>query len=204
MLIDLTAVINEDTTLYLGTPKAEIREIATVERDGYNEKQLLITTHTGTHIDLPAHFLVEGCHTENASLASCMGEGIRADAVLEGDCITDLAVKGEIRDRALIIHCDYPVIKRDGYYEHWAYLSEELIQRLVEARPKLIGVTQPSVDPPEGNFIGHRSFLGANIPIVENLVNTALLPEAFFFMALPLKIKSGDASPVRAVAIIKE
>jgi kynurenine formamidase len=37
--------------------------------------------------------------------------------------------------------------------------------------------------------------------IIENLTNLGELPDFFVFVALPLKIRAGSGSPVRAVAL---
>ncbi len=51
-----------------------------------------------------------------------------------------------------------------------------------------------------------RALLEAGIVTYTNLVNLDQLPtqNSFIFYGLPLKIKDGDGSPVRAVAIIKD
>ena len=49
----------------------------------------------------------------------------------------------------------------------------------------------------------HRDILGSSTLIVEGLVNMEKLEDKeFLFIALPLKIKGSDGSPVRAIAII--
>ncbi len=42
-----------------------------------------------------------------------------------------------------------------------------------------------------------------SVLIMENLANLHLLPPVSFFMALPLKIKNGTGSPIRAVALVE-
>lgn len=63
------------------------------------------------------------------------------------------------------------------------------------------------------NFVGgdlsvelERALLGQEIVTYTALVNLDCLPrnEVFTFMGLPLNIKAGDGSPVRAVAILDE
>jgi kynurenine formamidase len=48
----------------------------------------------------------------------------------------------------------------------------------------------------------HHTLLSAGMVLIENLTGLEKLPESgFYFSCLPLKIQSGDGSPVRAVAI---
>jgi kynurenine formamidase len=43
--------------------------------------------------------------------------------------------------------------------------------------------------------------LEKHLLIIENLTNLGELPDFFVFVALPLKIRAGSGSPVRAVAL---
>jgi arylformamidase len=48
----------------------------------------------------------------------------------------------------------------------------------------------------------HYALLGSEVNIVENLHNLDRLPPFCLFLALPLKIRGGSGSPVRAVALV--
>ena len=64
----------------------------------------------------------------------------------------------------------------------------------------LIGVDMPSVDRPP--FEAHLEFLGNNVVIVETLANLEQIRgDVFELIALPLKLKAREASPVRAIAM---
>ena len=56
MLIDITSVLNQNTKVYPGDPEFKLKQIFTVEKDGFNLCGLSLGTHTGTHIDAPLHF----------------------------------------------------------------------------------------------------------------------------------------------------
>ena len=46
--------------MYPGTEPPTLSEATTVERDGFAETRLCFYSHTGTHIDAPAHMLRGG------------------------------------------------------------------------------------------------------------------------------------------------
>ena len=54
-------------------------------------------------------------------------------------------------------------------------------------------------DEPDGTP-AHDALLSDSLPIVENLRGLDDLPERFRLYAFPLRLRSGDGSPVRAVA----
>ena len=74
----------------------------------------------------------------------------------------------------------------------------EKLDKIVDSNPGFVG----------GNITEdlERALLGEEIITYTGLVNLKLIPEGktFMFYGLPLKIKSGDGSPVRAIAIIEE
>lgn len=74
----------------------------------------------------------------------------------------------------------------------------EKLDKLVDSNPEFVGgdITEDL----------ERALLGKEIITYTGLVNLELIPESktFMFYGLPLRIKSGDGSPVRAIAIIEE
>jgi len=75
---------------------------------------------------------------------------------------------------------------------------------LVEKSVAALGVDTLSPDPPEALRTKpvHPVVLEKQVLIIENLCNLGQLPDFFFFLALPLKIRGGSGSPVRAVALV--
>ena len=69
-----------------------------------------------------------------------------------------------------------------------------------------MGLDTPSADGPRAiaaGFASHKLLLDAGIPIFEALVNLRrLIGRRFFFIGLPLGIDQGEASPVRAIALL--
>ena len=54
-VIDLTHTIREDMPVFPGTENVRLIPVNTYEKDGFKETLLEISTHTGTHMDPPAH-----------------------------------------------------------------------------------------------------------------------------------------------------
>ena len=79
----------------------------------------------------------------------------------------------------------------------------EAAEYLISKEAAALGVDTLSPDPPEAlrtNPI-HPVVLEKNVLIIENLTNLGDLPDFFLFLALPLKIRTGSGSPIRAVAL---
>jgi kynurenine formamidase len=93
-------------------------------------------------------------------------------------------------------------------------LSEDASELLLSRKIKAIGSDtvacgtalkdgkpNPEAPPPNHCWI-HNNLLSREILIIECLANMEQVPNACFFMALPLKIKSGSGSPIRPVAVV--
>ena len=54
-VIDLTHTIRENMPVYPGTEPPKLSPTSSYESDGFKETLLQMYTHTGTHMDPPAH-----------------------------------------------------------------------------------------------------------------------------------------------------
>src|SRR3989338_6693354 len=79
MIIDLTMVIDETTPVYPGDPKQDIQQIATIKKDGWNEKRLTFNSHFSTHIDAPIHMLEDGKTLSDFPIETFTGDAIAID-----------------------------------------------------------------------------------------------------------------------------
>ena len=114
-----------------------------------------------------------------------------------------VAIKGVTQEETLVgIHIGGRRDKR-WLIEHFAALSDRL---MIDAGAKAIGGDIVSADSPTAISEGapaHKRALAAGMPIFEALVNLKeVVGRRFLFIGLPLRIEGGEASPIRAVALI--
>ena len=182
---------------------------------------LTISEHSGTHMDAPLHFVPEGTAHYGADgipLERLVGRAATIDATALGP---DEPLLGPERiraweeehgplepgDRVLVRYgwAERWATGREGrrFLEHWPGLSGEAAEYLVEKGVALVGCDTLAVDAAgsEENP-AHHVLLGNEVYVVENLKNLEVLPPFCLFLALPLKIKDGSGSPVRAVALV--
>lgn len=208
-LIDLTHPIAPGMTVYPGTEPPIIEEICTIAAHGFREKRLDFYSHTGTHIDAPAHMLATGKTLDMLALSTYFGTAClyshRGTANITREHLASLA--------DLLARVDFLLIAT-GWHTYWATpayftdfptLTEEAAQWLMNFHLKGVGVDTISVDPVDSqSFPIHTALLTNELIIIENLTNLASLPatDTFSFSCLPLHIVDADGSPVRAVALI--
>lgn len=208
-LLDLTHTITEDMPVYPGAPGPGLTPAATVGRDGFRETLLTLTSHTGTHMDAPAHVF------EDLSTLDALDVERFAGPAAAVDC-SALPAGAEIGPECLdgldLARLDF-VLFSTGWCRHWGkpeyfagypVLSPECARALAAAGLKGVGVDAISVDPVESRELpNHRALLGAGMVIVENLVDIVeIFEQTFNFCALPLKFAQADGAPVRAVALL--
>lgn len=185
--------------------------------------QLVMNEHNGTHVDAPAHFISDAkpqTHVtiDRVPLARLIGRGAHLDcrSLREGDYASkNFVTAWEAQHGALeagdIVLFDFGWSahwglrpKSQRYLEDWPGVSLEAAEYLITKPIAALGVDTLSPDPPEAlrkNPI-HPVVLEKQILIIENLCNLDQLPDFFLFLALPLKIRAGSGSPIRAVALV--
>lgn len=203
--VDLTMPIQN------GQRGVQIDIAKTVESDGWNATTLHLYSHSGTHMDAPLHFGVSDQTIDEYPLSALMGRAWVAR--IQGDCTSrwlQVADLGAIQDKiergdSLLLQTGWSHRVNDASYrDALPRISDELAEWCVERGVKILGVEPPSVanvnDLEELTRI-HRILLSGGIVIVEGLCKLeSLKGDSVFFMALPLKVKGGDGSPVRAIA----
>ncbi len=205
-IFDLSHTIDNNTLVYPGDPNPEINKIADLNSDGYIEHKIILTTHLATHIDSPGHIIKNGKNLDEFTLAHFTGKAFIAKAEYDKTGEINFNFPTEQNFEHLIINTNWH--KKWGtpdYFVNYPVLPVHLTKLIVRHELKSVGFDTCSVDKIENfNFPIHHIFLEKNILIIENL--TGLEPlnnEIIDLFVFPLKIKSIEGSPVRAVAIRK-
>lgn len=177
-IIDITRELNSETRVYEGDPHVRLEQFFTVDNYGYAVTKLTMGSHSGTHIDAPAHVVNGGKTTMEVPLNTLIG-----DAVLV-----------ERENFKIPVGTKRVLLKSSEGAE--ARLSERSAQRLVDAGVCLVGTDAQSI----GNDKVHKTLLSEGIVVLESLDLHKAEPGEYTLCALPLKINT-DGSPIRACLI---
>ncbi len=206
--IDLSHRITQGMPVYPGTLPPTIEATTTIERDGFAEKRISMFTHTGTHMDAPAHILPGAETLDHFAVDRFLGKGtvINVSGGQPSIGLNDLLPhEGRIRRSAfMLLYTGWARFwGSQAYFGGFPVLTEEAARWLCEFQLKGIGVDALSIDPVDAPELRiHTIVLSRGMVIIENLVNLeSLIGQDFQLCCLPLKIADADGSPVRAIAI---
>ena len=212
--LDLTLTISEKIPTFPGSPKPNFIQWETLKENGYNLELLFLSSHTGTHLDAPYHFLENGLKIHEIVLTRLIREAIlitsrkKANQSITKNDIQKFEKKhGKIPNNSTVVFCTgwQKMLHNDSYFIKNPGLSEAAAKYLVSKKTNLVGIDSPSIDfKANKRFSVHHIFSKNNILIVENLVNLEKIKSSkFHFVVLPLKLKGATGSPVRAVAFVE-
>lgn len=209
-VVDLTHTIRENMPVYPGTEGPQLLPANTYETDGFKETRLSMYTHTGTHIDPPAHLYPGSTTLEQFPAGQFIGRALVIDCrhLKEGESITAgcLEPYGEkVQEADFLLFC----LGWDRYWGSRSYfgeypcLDESVMEIILSGNYKGIGFDVIGLDPiADGNLTRHKKlFLEKDIINIENLKNLELCGnDLFWFACLPLKVENSDGAPARAIA----
>jgi kynurenine formamidase len=220
-IIDLSLTLRKDIiSLVPGHPEFDLKDFHFHERDFRSNSFLQISTHTGTHVDAPFHFIKDGVTIDELPLEKIVGKAILVDlrkfsTPCRGFTINQVKQsvgKNEIKEKIVVLHSGWIKDKWGSteLYSKNPFLTQEAADWLINQKIKALGVDfaidnpDQSLLPLEKKFPIHRTFLKNGIPHIENLYNLELIDRnEFLLVALPLKLYRCNGAPARVIAIIE-
>ncbi len=164
---------------------------------------LTMSTHTGTHIDAPLHFIREGKAIESFPLTHFAGRASVIE-ILSGDVVEPRHLQGidVAKSQRVLFKTRSSLSASQLWTEDFVYIAPETVRYCGENGIVLIGTDAPSVDPADSKeLLAHRMLAAFGIANIENLHMRDVPPGEYELIALPLYLPGMDAAPVRAVLI---
>lgn len=211
-IIDLSLSISSEIPNFPGSPLTQIIPWSKIETDGYNLELFFSSTHTGTHMDAPFHFLKNGAKIHEIEPSRFMRNAILIklkkgpnQSITKTDIIIFEKEFGKIGLNSTIVFFTnwQKNLKKDFYFTKNPGLALTAAKYLAKKKLNLVGIDSPSIDlGRDANFSAHHILAKNNILIVENLCNLEKISsQTFQLLVFPLKLKNATGSPVRAIAV---
>jgi len=202
--IDISVLINEAIVHWPNDPPFEKTMISEIDKgDHANLSKLTMGAHTGTHVDAPRHFINDGIDVSMMSIDIFVGPA-RVIEITDSKIITTREMEQHKirRSERLLFKTrnSSHVWNESNFVQDFVALSLEAAEYLVQQKVKMIGVDYLSVGPYHGNGGDvHRKLLSQQVGIIEGLDLSSVTSGKYYLVCLPLKIKSGDGAPARAI-----
>ena len=166
-----------------------------------NVSTLTLSPHTGAHADAPLHYDDAGAAIGNVDLHPYLGRCRVIHAIHAGPLVTWQHLAHAVHDlppRVLVRTClQAPVAQWDA---DLAAYAPDTIERLADLGVLLVGIDSASIDPADSKGLpSHQVIRRRNLRVLENLLLDDVPEGDYELIALPLKLTTADASPVRAV-----
>lgn len=166
-----------------------------------NVSTLTLSPHTGAHADAPLHY-EDGAEAIGAvSLEPYLGRCRVVHAIGRGPLVRPghlaHALAG-LPPRVLVR--TYARMPQDRFDKALPAFAPETLEQLADAGVRLVGIDSASVDPADSKTLeAHQVLRRRGLRVLENLLLDDVPEGDYELIALPLKLTTACASPVRAV-----
>jgi arylformamidase len=230
--VDLAPMLENDMPRWPTHPPVVIHQTVTHKHDGYYCQTLFTPEHAGAHVDSPYHIYEnlseQTIETFPVNVISGPCKVIQMEGLKPGELGTaEYLIKWERETGEKIESGDIVLInfgwidsfwRTDQQWDWYALnspgLDETVADLLLERGIKALGtdtiacgsalkdgVRTPGPPPPNHCWI-HNKLLPRQVLLMECIANMKALPDACYFLALPLKIRNGSGSPIRPVGLV--
>jgi arylformamidase len=202
--IDVSVSVKSGMAHWPGDIDVSVERVSSMaDGEQCNLSRLRMSTHTGTHMDAPLHFVDGAISIDQMPLDATVGVA----RVIEIG-VTDRIGRAELEPLA-IEHGERLIIKTansarcwevDEFIQDFVYISEEGAKYLVERKVRSVGVDYLSVAGFYKDTVEtHVALLEAGIWIMEGLDLRGIVPGHYDLICLPLKILGAEGAPARAI-----
>lgn len=188
--------------VFPGDPQPLLDQVASIDKDSFNDHKLTTVMHIGTHIDAPFHMIASGKTIDQFPPEKFFGPGVLVDVRGKQKIDASGLESIDIQTGSVVLFFTGfgEKYRSKQYFENCPELTVDGANTLVRLGVKMVGMDMlgPDLDQP---WKIHKILLGNEILILENLVNLGQLLDVgnFEVMAFPPKLQA-DASPVRVIA----
>jgi arylformamidase len=207
-IYDVSVPLCASTPTFPGDPGIVLEQWAALDNGApANVTMLHFGTHTGTHVDAPAHFISGAPRVEAMPLEVLIGrahvvEIPHATSAIERSHIEANNLDGATRVLFKTRNSDFWADLSQGFRTDFTYLTPGAARALADSGVRLVGIDYLSVEKFESSrYETHTILLERGVVIVEGLDLREVTAGVYELICLPLKIAdgTGDGAPARAV-----
>ncbi|MBF0459492.1 MAG: cyclase family protein [Nitrospirae bacterium] len=200
--IDISTSNKNGMVVWPGDPEFSIKRICDIDKgDALNLSLITMSSHTGTHIDAPSHWLRDGKSVDEMPIAISVGTArvieIKDTESIKVSELREYAIK---EGQRILFRTRNSQHTMDKFTGDFVYLSVEAAKYIAESGALVVGIDSLSVGGchDDGKTV-HSILLEAGVWIIEGLDLSQAGAGEYEFICLPLKLQGADGAPSRAV-----
>lgn len=200
-IIDISLPLSRGMVVYPGNPKLRV---ATLRGNTSDLSEIMMGSHTGTHVDAPRHVFKRGRGVGELPLQTFIGPCRVLDMtnVFAAITVSDLQPHRIRASERILVKTKNSKRGFKKWRDDYIWLAPEAAEFLAKKKIALFGIDALSVKErgsPDNR--PHTALLSRHIPIVEGLDLSRVAPGRYFLAVLPLKFMGLDGAPARAVLL---
>ncbi len=204
IFIDISWLITNEITEYKNKKTVQITQVSKYNPNGVREKLLTFNSHTGTHIDAPAHFTENGKTLDKLPLDKFYGpcKILNLTHITEKITAQDLENVDIQENDIILLKTKNSNLNETGNFAFdYVYLEKSGAKYLADKKIKTFGFDYLGIERNQPEHETHKYLLEANIPIIEGLRLKNVVPGEYILSCFPIFIKDADGAPARAILI---
>ena len=207
--IDITRTLGSDNLDYPQDDPVEIKRIMEQERgDICNLTRICMSTHAGTHLDAPAHFLSGAAFLEEIPPERFVLEAKVVEIAGEKITAGELSKYSWEPGQGVLFKTSNSNLPRNIFSHNYVAMELNAAKFLVEKGIGMVGIDYLSVDelrsPEDCNTPGkivpvHEELLKSGCLILEDVNLGEVEPGSYLLICLPLKYSRSEGAPCRCI-----
>lgn len=202
LLWDISPPVHAGSPVFPGDTPFDCQWVATIDDScPVNVSALRLSPHVGAHADAPLHYDAQGQSIGMLALEPYLGPCRVVHAVGCGPLVQwkDLQ-HALVHPPPRVLVRTYAQHPGDAWDPDLTAYAPDTIERLADLGVQLIGIDTASIDPADSKTLdSHQVIRRRGLRVLENLLLDGVPEGDYELIALPLKLTTADASPVRAV-----
>jgi arylformamidase len=203
--IDVSMPLRNGIAGWPGDVPVEVARRMTLEQGcDYNISMITMSTHAGTHMDAPLHFIIGGKSIDEMPLDATVGpariiEIEDTESIKPGELEQHDIKRGErLLFKTVNSRQQWPDMP---FIEGYVYISPEAAAFLVERGVRCVAIDYLSVGPTvvDTACMTHKTLLGGGVWIIEGVYLADIPAGPCDLICLPLRVEGAEGAPARAI-----
>lgn len=205
-IYDVTVPLHGAMPMWDGEDPPGLEWRSRIDEGGEHDLSVLtLNSHTGTHVDAPAHYEDGGPTVETLAIDVLVGAVAvvehRGSADITAADLEALGIDGTQR-RVLFKTVNGRLWGERAFHRDYVALAADAAARLVELGVRLVGIDYLSIEAFDSpGFKVHHTLLGAGVAVVEGVDLRAVPAGEYLLVCAPLPVAGAEGAPARVFLI---